>query len=76
MQRPDMTVAVDWGVKHQFKQTNKQWFSALIWLKTKHGMQTVPSHLKPRLHLPRSSYDFSICDFPYDFLDIVGDRGL
>ena len=22
-QRPDMTVAVDWDVKHQFKQTNK-----------------------------------------------------
>ena len=21
--------------------------------------------LKPRLHLPRSSYDFSVCDFPY-----------
>ena len=32
--------------------------------------------LKPRLHLPRSSYDFSVCDFLYDFLDIVGDRGL
>ena len=30
----------------------------------------------PRLHLPRSSYDFSVCDFPYDSLDIVGDRGL
>ena len=23
-QRPDMTIAVDWDVKHQFKQTNKQ----------------------------------------------------
>ena len=23
--------------------------------------------LKPRLHLPRSSYDFSVCDFLYDF---------
>ena len=23
-QRPDMTLAVDWDVKHQFKQTNKQ----------------------------------------------------
>ena len=23
-QRPDMTVAVDWDVQHQFKQTNKQ----------------------------------------------------
>ena len=22
--------------------------------------------LKPRLHLPRSSYDFSVCDFLYD----------
>ena len=22
-QRPDMTIAVDWDVKHQFKQTNK-----------------------------------------------------
>ena len=22
-QRPDMTFAVDWDVKHQFKQTNK-----------------------------------------------------
>ena len=21
----------------------------------------------PRLHLPRSSYDFLVCDFPYDF---------
>ena len=31
--------------------------------------------LKPRLHLPRSSYDFSVCEFLYDFLDIVGDRG-
>ena len=29
--------------------------------------------LKPRLHLPRSSYDFSVCDFLYDFVDIVGD---
>ena len=25
-QRPDMTIAVDWDVKHQFKQTNKQTF--------------------------------------------------
>ena len=33
--------------------------------------------VKPsRLHLPRSSYDFLVCDFPYDFLDIAGDRGL
>ena len=32
--------------------------------------------LKPRLHLPRSSYDLSVCDFPYDLLDIVGDRVL
>ena len=31
--------------------------------------------VKPRLHLPRSSYNFSVCDFPYDFLDIAGDRG-
>ena len=23
--------------------------------------------VKPRLHLPRSSYDFSVCDFLYDF---------
>ena len=23
-QRSDMTIAVDWDVKHQFKQTNKQ----------------------------------------------------
>ena len=23
-QRPDMTLAVDWDVTHQFKQTNKQ----------------------------------------------------
>ena len=23
-QRPDMTTTVDWDVKHQFKQTNKQ----------------------------------------------------
>ena len=28
------------------------------------------------LHVPRSSYDFSVCDFPYDILDIVGDNGL
>ena len=28
------------------------------------------------LHLPRSFYDFSVCDFPYDTLDIVGDHGL
>ena len=26
-QRPDMTLAVDWDVKHQFKQTNKIYFS-------------------------------------------------
>ena len=26
--------------------------------------------------MPRSSYDFSVCDFLYDFLDTVGDRGL
>ena len=25
------------------------------------------TELKPRLHLPRSSYDFSVCDFLYDF---------
>ena len=25
-QRPNMTIAVDWDVKHQFKQTNKQFF--------------------------------------------------
>ena len=30
----------------------------------------------PRLHFPRSSYDFSDCDFPYDFLDIIVDHGL
>ena len=30
----------------------------------------------PRLHLPRSSYDLSVCDFLYDIVDIVGDRGL
>ena len=30
-QRPDMTIAVDWDVKHQFKQTNKQTkFSLMI----------------------------------------------
>ena len=23
-QHPDMTIAVDWDVKHQFKQTNKK----------------------------------------------------
>ena len=23
-QRPDMTIAVDWDVQHQFKQTNKK----------------------------------------------------
>ena len=28
-----------------------------------------------RLYLPRSLYDLSACDFTYDFLDIVGDRG-
>ena len=27
--------------------------------------------IKPRLHLPLSSYDFSVCDFLYEFLDIV-----
>ena len=32
--------------------------------------------VKPRLHLPRSSYDFSVYDFLYDFLEIVGDCGL
>ena len=30
----------------------------------------------PRLHLPRSSYDFSVCELPNDFLDIVGDPDL
>ena len=29
-----------------------------------------------RLHLPRSLYDFSVCDFPNDILDIVCDNGL
>ena len=24
-QRPDMTIAVDWDAKHQFKQTKKLW---------------------------------------------------
>ena len=28
-----------------------------------------------RLHFPRSLYDFSVCDFPCDILDIVGDYG-
>ena len=28
--------------------------------------------LMPRLHLPRSSYDLFIYDFPYDFFGIVG----
>ena len=27
MQLPDMTIAVDWDVKHQFKQTNKKFLS-------------------------------------------------
>ena len=31
---------------------------------------------KPMLHLPRSSYDFSVFGFPYDFLEIVGESGL
>ena len=26
----------------------------------------------PRLHLPRSSYDLFVYDFPYNFFDIVG----
>ena len=30
----------------------------------------------PLLHLPRSSYGFSVCDIPYDFVDIVNVRGL
>ena len=30
----------------------------------------------PRLHFPRSSYDFSGCDFPYYFLDIIVNHGL
>ena len=29
-QRPDMTLSVDWGVKHQFKQTNKHIFLPLV----------------------------------------------
>ena len=29
-----------------------------------------------RLYLPRSLYDFSVCDFAYDILDIVSDNGL
>ena len=28
-QRPDMTLSVDWDVKHQFKQTNKHIFVRL-----------------------------------------------
>ena len=35
--------------------------------------------LLPRLHLtfvPIIVRFFSLCDFPYDVLDIVGDRGL
>ena len=30
----------------------------------------------PRLHLLRSSYDFVVYDFPYDFFDIVGGNKL
>ena len=29
-----------------------------------------------RLHLPRSLYDFSVCDFSYDILDIMVDNWL
>ena len=30
----------------------------------------------PRLLLPRSLYDFLVCDFPYNFSDIVGDHAM
>ena len=30
-QRPDMTLSVDWDVKHQFKQTNKHVFVRLVY---------------------------------------------
>ena len=33
-------------------------------------------YLSTRLHLPRSLYNFSVCDFSYDSLDIVDDNGL
>ena len=30
MQRPDMTLSVDWDVKHKFKQTNEHVFVPLV----------------------------------------------
>ena len=29
-QRPDMTIAVDWDVKHQFKQTNISFYTIVM----------------------------------------------
>ena len=39
-------------------------------LSHEHG--TVSVLLMPRLHLPRSSYDFFVYDFLYDFFGVVG----
>ena len=30
-QRPDMTIAVDWGVKHQFKQSSRMQVCIPVW---------------------------------------------
>ena len=49
------------------------WFITCKKMSKTHMCNLKMLNVKPRLHLPRSSYDFSVCDFLYDFLDIVGD---
>ena len=49
----------------------------MIVLAQKSYSEGCPQGVMPsRLHFPRSLFDFSVCDFPYDILDIVGDNGL
>ena len=58
-----------------------QYFGALVTdpthaLKSLTCLQTVENDIEllimPRLHLPLSSYDLFVYDFPYDFFGIVG----
>ena len=48
-QRPDMTIAVDWDVNHQFKQTNKLYFTGDIILEVNGTTVTSSDVIKPYL---------------------------
>ena len=51
-------------------------FCMIVWgQKSCSDRRVSPRVMPSRLHLPRLLYDFSVCDFPYDILDIVGVNG-